>query len=411
MKTITTCFLLVLLVIIMESEGADFKKNLKPRKMKTNKEKAIAINKAVQSGDAESAAALVTENYIQHTPNVPDGKAGLRMLITKIKNKELPAPKITNVRLFEDGEFVILHHDVYWPNRRAMFEIFRFENGLAAEHWSAIADHPDTTANGHSMVDGPTEIIDKNLTERNKEFATSFLQTVLINGQFDKLSEFYHPEIIQHNPYIDNTVPGLLKGLEDLQKKGVSIEIKKIVKVLGEGNFVLVCSEGKFAGKHSAFFDLFRIEKGLIVEHWDVLQEIPEKMPHENGFFKPSLYKRIGGYDAITSFVDLAFPRVAVHPQLQKYFIGHANDSKYRQRQLIIDKLASTLQGPTIYLGRSLDSVHKGLNITAEEWDVFMEILTQAMDERGITGDVKQDFVEIFQNVFRSVTVEAEIGK
>jgi predicted SnoaL-like aldol condensation-catalyzing enzyme/truncated hemoglobin YjbI len=411
MKTITTCFLLVLLVIIMESEGADFKKNLKPRKMKTNKEKAIAINKAVQSGDAESAAALVTENYIQHTPNMPDGKAGLRMLITKIKNKELPAPKITNVRLFEDGEFVILHHDVYWPNRKAMFEIFRFENGLAAEHWSAIADHPDTTANGHSMVDGPTEIIDKNLTQKNKEFATSFLQTVLINGQFDKLSEFYHPEIIQHNPYIDNTVPGLLKGLEDLQKKGVSIEIKKIVKVLGEGNFVLVCSEGKFAGKHSAFFDLFRIEKGLIVEHWDVLQEIPEKMPHENGFFKPSLYKRIGGYDAITSFVDLAFPRVAVHPQLQKYFIGHANDSKYRQRQLIIDKLASTLQGPTIYLGRPLDSVHKGLNITAEEWDVFMEILTQAMDERGITGDVKQDFVEIFQNVFRSVTVEAEIGK
>ena len=42
--------------------------------MKTNKEKAIAINKAVQNGDAESAAALVTENYIQHTPSVSDGK-------------------------------------------------------------------------------------------------------------------------------------------------------------------------------------------------------------------------------------------------------------------------------------------------------------------------------------------------
>ena len=42
--------------------------------MTTNKEKAFAINKAVQSGDVESGAALVTENYIQHTPNVPDGK-------------------------------------------------------------------------------------------------------------------------------------------------------------------------------------------------------------------------------------------------------------------------------------------------------------------------------------------------
>lgn len=411
MKSITTYSLLALFVISFESESAGFRNHPKTHKMKTNKEKAIAINKAVQSGDAESAAALVTENYIQHTPNVPDGRGGLRILVTKIRNNEIPAPKIHNVRVFEDGEFVILHHDVNWPTRKAMFEIYRFENGLAAEHWSGIADHPETTINGHSMVDGPTEVTDRNLTQKNKDVAASFLQTVMINGQFDKLSEFYHPDVIQHNPFIDNTVPGLVSGVEELQKKGVSIEIKKIFKVLGEGNFTLVCSEGKFAGKHTAFFDLFRIENGVIVEHWDVLQEIPEKMAHENGFFKASLYKRIGGYDAIAGFVDLAFPRVAVHPQLQRYFIGHADDSKYRQRQLIIDKLANTLQGPTIYLGRPLDAVHKGLNITAAEWDVFIEILMQAMDERGIAGDVKQDFVETFQNVFRSVTVESEMSK
>src|SRR5688572_13282198 len=105
--------------------------------------------------------------------------------------------------------------------------------------------------------------------------------------------------------------------------------------------------------------------------------------------FKDSLYNRIGGYDAIAAFVDLAFPRVAAHPQLQKYFIGHAMDSKYRQRQLIVDKLSNTLQGPTIYLGRPLESVHKGLNITPEEWDIFMEIIIQAMDERGIAGEEK----------------------
>ncbi len=379
--------------------------------MKTNKEKAIAINKAVQDGDAESAAALVTENYIQHTPTIPDGKRGLQILITKIKNKEIPAPKINNVRSFEDGEFVVLHHDVRWPNRKAMFEIFRFENGLAAEHWSGIADHPEKTVNGHSMLDGATEITDKILTEKNKQFAASFVQTVLIDGRFDKLLEFYHPEIIQHNPFIDNTVSGLLNGVEELQRKGMSIEIKKMFKVLGEGNFVLVCSEGKFADKYTAFFDLFRLENGIIVEHWDVLQEIPGKMAHDNGFFNASLYKRIGGYDAIAGFVDLAFPRVAVHPQLHKYFVGHAENSKYRQRQLIIDKLSSTLQGPTIYLGRPLESVHKGLNITDDEWDIFMKILSQAMDERGIVGDAKNDFVDVFQNVFRSATVETEMAK
>jgi predicted SnoaL-like aldol condensation-catalyzing enzyme len=411
MRSIKICTLIVLLLVNRDGESFNFKINSNVSNMKTNKEKAIAINNAVQSGDAESAAALVTENYIQHTPNVPDGKAGLRLLITKIKNKEIPAPKIINIRAFEDGEFVILHNDVNWPTRKAMFEIYRFENGLAAEHWSGIADHPDKTVSGHSMVDGRKEITDVDLTQKNKTIATVFVQTVLIEGKFDKLSEFYHSEIIQHNPFIDNSIAGLLRGVDELQKKGIAIEIKKIFKVFGKGNFVLVCSEGAFGGKHTAFFDLFRLDKGMIVEHWDVLQEIPEKMVHENGFFKASLYKRIGGYDAIAGFVDLAFPRVAVHPLLQKYFAGHADDSKYRQRQLIIDKLVSTLQGPTIYLGRPLDAVHKGLNITAEEWDVFMQILTQAMDERGITADVKEDFVGVFQNVFRSVTVESEISK
>ncbi|HLG39075.1 MAG TPA: hypothetical protein VI461_05375 [Chitinophagaceae bacterium] len=377
----------------------------------TNKEKAIAINHAVQAGDAAAAASLVKESYIQHTPGVPDGRKGLFELVTKIKDKKIPAPKITNIRTFDDGEFVVLHHDVNWPDRKVMFEIYRFDEGLAAEHWSGIMDHPASTANGHSMLDGSTEIVDKANTEKNKGFVKEFVEMVFIKGRFDKLSYYCHTDIIQHNPLIDNTIPGLLRGIEELQKKGITIRIENIVKVLGEGNFVLVCSDGKFAGKPTAFFDLFRIEKGKIMEHWDVLQELPpdNKMVHQNGFFKASLYKRLGGYDAIAGFVDLAFPRVAAHPRLQKYFTGHAMDSKYRQRQLIIDKLSSTLQGPTIYLGRPLESVHKGLNITSEEWDTFIGIITQAMDERGIKGEEKKDFIDIFQNIFRKVTVESEI--
>jgi predicted SnoaL-like aldol condensation-catalyzing enzyme len=253
----------------------------------TNIEIAHGINKAVQAGDIAGAEALVKENYTQHTPVVPDGKKGLAVLVTKIKNKELPAPQIKNVRTFTDGDYVVLHHDVNWPNRKTMFEIFRMEDNLAAEHWSGIMDHPDQTANGHSMTDGATTITDKNNTEKNKALAKSFVETILIRGQFDKILDFYHPDIIQHNPFIDNTVTGLVKGIEELQKKGLTIQLERIWKVFGEGNFVLVCSEGKFAGKHTAFFDLFRTENGKIVEHWDVIQEIPpvEKQAHKNGFF------------------------------------------------------------------------------------------------------------------------------
>lgn len=251
----------------------------------TNKEKANAINAAVQTTDTAAIHQLVREDYIQHTPLIPDGRKGLLGLLSKIANKEIPAPQIKNVRSFEDGDIVVLHHDVNWPNRKAMIEIFRFKDGLAAEHWSGIMDHPETTANGHSLVDGATEITDIANTQKNKALVRSFVETVLIKGQFDKLLDFYHPDIIQHNPFIPDSVEGLIKGIQDLQSKGITLQLEKINHVFGEGNFVLTVSEGKLAGKPTAFFDLFRTENGKVAEHWDVLQEIPEKQAHKNSMF------------------------------------------------------------------------------------------------------------------------------
>ncbi|MGI0019912.1 MAG: nuclear transport factor 2 family protein [Nitrososphaera sp.] len=58
-------------------------------------------------------------------------------------------------------------------------------------------------------------------------------------------------------------------------------------KVIGQGNFVLALAEGEFSGKRVAFYDLFRIENRKIVEHWDVIQDIPpkENWKNQNGKF------------------------------------------------------------------------------------------------------------------------------
>lgn len=282
MNTIKTTALLIALISTACTESLC---QLKTNQHMNNKEKAAAINKAVQSADHNAIDRLVREDYIQHTPALPDGKKGLQGLLSKIEYQEIPTPTITNVRTFEDGEFVVLHHDVMWPNRKVMIEIFRFQEGLAAEHWSGVMDHPEKTANGHTMVDGATTITDKAKTEKNKILVKGFVETILIKGEFDKILQYYHPNIIQHNPFIDNTVDGLIRGVQELQKQGISLQIEKIHRVLGEGNFVLVLSEGKFGGKHTAFFDLFRVENDKVVEHWDVLQEVPAKIPHSNGMF------------------------------------------------------------------------------------------------------------------------------
>lgn len=44
-------------------------------------------------------------------------------------------------------------------------------------------------------------------------------------------------------------------------------------------------SEGTFGEAPTAYYDLLRVENGLIVEHWDVIQEIPAQMAHDNGMF------------------------------------------------------------------------------------------------------------------------------
>lgn len=90
--------------------SVDKLKKSKMKKIGTHKEIAVAINHAVQNGDAAAIATWVKENYIQHTPVVADGRAGLVGLVTKIKNKEIPAPVIKTVRTIEDGEFIVLQN-------------------------------------------------------------------------------------------------------------------------------------------------------------------------------------------------------------------------------------------------------------------------------------------------------------
>ncbi len=61
------------------------------------------------------------------------------------------------------------------------------------------------------------------------------------------------------------------------------LQYDKIHKVLGEGKFVLTVSEGKFGkGDHVAYYDLFRVEDGKIVEHWDIIETIPPQSDWKN---------------------------------------------------------------------------------------------------------------------------------
>ena len=119
-----------------------------------------------------------------------------------------------------------------------------------------------------------------------------------------------------------------------------------------------------------------------------------------------TLYQRAGGYDALAKFVDTAFPRVAADPKLARLFKGHSTDSKYRQRQLIIDILCQETGGPCVYTGRPMAPVHRGLEITEDDWTTFLKIITGALEELKWADTEKKEFLDIFKRRFKPDVVE-----
>jgi hemoglobin len=119
-----------------------------------------------------------------------------------------------------------------------------------------------------------------------------------------------------------------------------------------------------------------------------------------------SLYQRIGGYDFIARFVDTAFPRVASHPELRRFFQGHAKDSQMRQRQLIVDLLCRGMGGPCLYNGRPMTTVHEGLGITDADWRTFITVITSTVDELRVPAAERRDFLAVFERLRATVVVE-----
>lgn len=262
-------------------------KNLNEKKMElTNKQKVIALLKSIETGDQEPVSYINPEKYIQHNLGVADGLAGFGALLQALP---LNSAKVNTIRAFQDGDFVFTHTDYNFFGPKIGFDIFRFENGNIVEHWDNLQETPTSpNPSGHSMIDGPVDIKDLDKTEENKALVKNFIEDILVNGKMEKLVGYFDGDnYIQHNPAIPDQLSGLGATLEALGKKGIFLKYDKIHKVLGEGNFVLVVSEGHFGKDYNAFYDLFRVEDGKIAEHWDVIEPIPakENWKNENGKF------------------------------------------------------------------------------------------------------------------------------
>ena len=238
--------------------------------------------------DAAAAERLIAEDLIQHNPAVPTGRAVLVGLIPKLEETGIVA---TTHRLISEGNLVVAHNtydnaEVFGGDHLVAFDIFRIDDGKVAEHWDNLTPVTPPNPSGRSQTDGTTEITDLDKTAENKALVEAFVNTVLKGGQMDRITDFISAETyFQHNSGVADGLDGLRTAIAEMERQGNAMTYSDVHMVVAEGNFVFSFSEGSFAGKHSAFADLFRVEDGKIVEHWDVIAEIPKDAANSNGKF------------------------------------------------------------------------------------------------------------------------------
>ncbi|WP_427164387.1 nuclear transport factor 2 family protein [Streptomyces sp. C1-1] len=249
--------------------------------------KNIVVTAAAELFGKKDPAAVdrwVAADYTQHSALAADGPDALRQLVAGLGDDF----RYDGARVLADGDLVALHgtYHGFGPEPLVGFDLFRVDgDGKLAEHWDALTPRVENTVSGRSQTDGPTEITDPDKTEANRALVTEFAQKVLVGADYSVLTDYISIETYaQHNPEAADGLDGFGAAAAKWAEQGKTLAYAKVHQVVAEGEFVLLQSEGTL-GVPVAYYDLFRVQDGKIVEHWDAIAPAPAELPHGNGLF------------------------------------------------------------------------------------------------------------------------------
>jgi predicted SnoaL-like aldol condensation-catalyzing enzyme len=234
----------------------------------------------IRDGNARRAVEAYTgDRYTQHSTGVRDGLEGFVEFFEPFIERN-PDRKIEIVRSLVDGRFVFVQAaqelnggETRWVTTD-LFDTDRNEKII--EHWDVIHELGGPNPGGHTQIDGSTRVTDLHLTEANKDHVRRFLTEAFCEEPTAPFSDFISSETyLNHNP----EAPDGLAALEEMDRtsraNGQALFYRTVHRIIGQGNFVVSLAHQVWNSIDYAAFDIFRLDNGLIVEHWDNVEPIP----------------------------------------------------------------------------------------------------------------------------------------
>ena len=118
------------------------------------------------------------------------------------------------------------------------------------------------------------------------------------------------------------------------------------------------------------------------------------------------LYARLGGYDAVSAVANNLLPRLMGDAALGRFWANRGEDGIRREKQLLVDFLCDRAGGPLYYTGREMLLSHKGMNISASDWDSFIGHLEATLDHFGVPERERSEVLAFIDST-RADIVEA----
>lgn len=247
-------------------------------KERLNKRVVMAVvDELLNKHDLSAVDRYYREPYIQHNPDITNGFAGVKATISQLPNLHYDVFKV-----LADGDFVTIDARVtgLGDTTKIIMDVFRLDHGRIVEHWDIIQDEvpASQTVSGNSMISGTKP--GRHSRHDNERIVFKALDELFTRRDFTAIDRYWRDPYIQHAPFMDNGVRALRAAVRDLPAD-FSYEPGL---VMSEGDEVVV--HARFTGIAPTpviVIQIFRLDRGKIVEHWENVQKDVPASQSANG--------------------------------------------------------------------------------------------------------------------------------